>query len=131
MSRLVNDDAWAIMTIWAEARGEPYNGMCAVGEVIRLRTKLRYSSNGTIPGTILWPWQFSCWNINDPQRLRMPLLDDDDPLVKKCAKAWKESKNTHYAAGALLYCNLKIARPNWALESKKVAQIGNHTFYSD
>lgn len=129
--RLVSDDTWAVMTIWAEARGEPFEGQCAVGEVIRLRTKRRYASNGTIPGTILWPWQFSCWNINDPQRLKMALLDDEDLQIKKCAKAWKASASSHYSKGAVLYCNLKIARPNWAIESKKVAQIGNHTFFAD
>ena len=131
MSRLVSDDAWAIMTIWAECAYEPFEGMCAVGEVIRRRTKRKYASNGTISSTCLWAWQFSCWNINDPQRLRLAVLDDEDPVVQKCIKAWKKSATSHYSDPAVLYVNLKIARPNWALESKKVGQIGNHTFYSD
>ena len=60
--RLVSDDAWAIMNIWIEARGEPYEGRVAVGRVMRNRMRLKFFSDGTVSNTVLYPYQFSGWN---------------------------------------------------------------------
>jgi N-acetylmuramoyl-L-alanine amidase len=129
--RLFNENFIAIATIWAEARGEPREGRIAVGEVIRRRTKRRYNSDGTITGTCCRDRQFSCWNNNDPNRLKMLSLDDDDPLVIDCAQAWAESQWSDYTNGAVLYLALDSLKylPPWVRQCRVVAKIGAHTFY--
>lgn len=133
MSFLIQPDALAIVTIWQEARGESYAGKCAVGEVIRNRMKRGYSSDGTVAGTVLKPWQFSGWESGDVNRIKSLKIDDLDPLVRECIKAWNESKLSTYANGAVLYCNLNAVqvRPGWARDDKRVAEIGAHTFFKD
>lgn len=129
--KLIQPDALAIVTIWQEARGEPYEGKIAVGEVIRNRMGRNYSSDGTVAGTIARPYQFSGWNPLDPNFLPSLKLDDADPLVIDCIRAWNESKTTTYAKGAVLYCNLNLARPYWAKQEKLVTKIGEHSFFAD
>jgi spore germination cell wall hydrolase CwlJ-like protein len=133
MSFLISPDLLAIVTLWQEARGEQFNGKCAVGEVIRNRIAYRYASDGTIAGTVLRPSQFSGWNPGDPNRIASLKLDDLDPMVIECARAWKESASSNYAKGAVLYCNLAICipRPGWAKKEKNVAVIGAHSFFID
>jgi hypothetical protein len=53
------------ITILAEARGEGKSGMYAVACVISQRAKERKKSAAQV---CLQPWQFSCWNKNDPQK---------------------------------------------------------------
>lgn len=131
--KLVSDDNWAIMTIWGEARGEDYLGKVAVAEVIRNRMKRKYSSDGTASNTCLKKLQFSCWNHDDPNRLFMAKLDDEDPIVRECIKAWEESKTTNLTKGAVLYCNLKVLDyiPSWAKMENQTVVIGRHNFFRD
>lgn len=129
---IVNPNALAIITIWQEAQGEPYEGKVAVGEVIRERMLRNYSSDGTVAGTVARKWQFSGWDDRDYLILALK-LNDMDPVAQECIRAWNQSKNTRFAKSAVLYCNLAAVkkRPNWALEEKKVAVIGRHTFFID
>jgi spore germination cell wall hydrolase CwlJ-like protein len=129
--KLINPDALGILTIWQEARGEPYEGKVAVGEVIRNRMARCYSSDGTVAGTIGKPYQFSGWNTLDPNFLPSLKIDDTDPVVAECIRAWYESRTTTHAKGAVLYCNMNLAHPFWARDDKKVATIGSHSFFMD
>jgi N-acetylmuramoyl-L-alanine amidase len=131
--KLVDENYWAVMTIWGEARGESYEGKVAVGEVIRNRVKRKYNGDGSIPGTVLRKFQFSCWNTEDPNRILMSKLDDSTDLVKECINAWKDSESTNLTKGAVLYCNLKVVSfiPSWAMPNKQCAVVGSHTFYND
>ena len=129
--RLISDDALATLTIWQEARNQTFIGMCAVGEVIRNRMARRYNSDGTVAGTVCRAWQFSGWNTQDPNRVPSLKLDDSDPLVQLCRKAWYTSQATTYAKGAVLYLNKSIADATWAKEENKVAVIEDHTFFVD
>jgi spore germination cell wall hydrolase CwlJ-like protein len=132
--RLISDTALAAATIWQEARGEPYQGKLAVAEVIRNRMRFKYSSDGTVAGTVARSYQFSGWN-DDPgdnkQLVQSLKLDDDDPVVQECMTAWHDANmnGTNVAKGATLYANLNISKPGWAKASMKVAEIGNHTFF--
>lgn len=128
--RLIPDTALAAITIWQEARGEPYEGKLAVAEVIRNRMRERYASDGTVAGTVLRPRQFSGWNSEDVSRIPSLKIDDGDPIVAECIRAWKEAteKNTHIAKRALLYYAPALALPGWAKGSLEVARIGRHVF---
>ena len=134
--RLISDAALAICTIWMEARGEPYVGKLAVSRVIRNRTRKRYNSNGTVASTVLNPYQFSSWNTSDPNRRLAAVLDDDDPVVSECKRAWEESAQEECDAGiddAVLYYNPDAVSfpPGWASKAKKVATIGHHIFFTE
>ena len=129
--RLVSDDTWGVLTVWQEARGESKDGQIAVGEVIRERTRRRYASDGTIPGTVLRSLHFSGWNTHDPNRVLAASLDDDDPVVQSCIAAWHESLSTNLTQGAVLYYSTSIRQPVWANDSNFVVQIGHHRFYRD
>ena len=50
------------LTLYGEARGEPIEGIVAVGCVIRNRVKFE----GSFYAVCLKPRQFSCWNQDDP-----------------------------------------------------------------
>ena len=136
--KLFNDDAFAVATIWAEARGESFAGKLAVAEVILNRTRRSYNSNGTIIGTCLAPVQFSCWNAKDRNRLQMIALDSQDTVVQACESAWRTARaGSQTVKGAVLYYSpstlgrLGIDFPTWAdpLKSQHVATVGNHEFF--
>lgn len=130
--RLIADEVFGQITAWAEARGEPYEGKIAVCEVIQRRAKLRYSSDGTIFGTVSRPHQFSCWNPSDPNFLPMFQIDSADPVVNDIAVAWFRAKaGPEVVPGAVLYANLDLVShvPSWADPAKLVAKIGQHSFF--
>ena len=133
MSRLVSDEAWAVMTLWQEARGEPREGQVAVAEVIRNRMQRKYQSDGTVVGTVLRPYQFSGWNTGDANRRISAVLEEDDPIVVQLLGCWREAIGgaSNYAKGAVLYLNPTIlgSEPPWLVESHRVAIIGRHHFY--
>ena len=130
--RLIPDDTLAIITIWQEARNQGPEGQLAVAEVIWRRMKTRYSSDGTVAGTVLRPWQFSGFNTEDPNRVPSFKLDDANPTVKACKAAWELAKaGSNTTKNAVLYLNPKVVPrlPAWVGKSKKVATIGDHQFY--
>lgn len=133
MARIISDDEWAIMTIAQEAAGESYDGKVAVAEVIRNRTAQRYASDGTVAGTVLRTMQFSGWNAGDPGRIRNAKIDDTDPVIVDCARAWRAAKaGSNTVRGAVLYYNPSIIRtPKWARpeHATQVAEIGGHVFF--
>src|SRR5215468_10322728 len=75
-------------TVWAEARGEGVAGMTAVACVIMNRARIasQYKQDhgrphplfgdGTLASCCTHPWQFSCWNENDPNRQKLLNADD-------------------------------------------------------
>lgn len=133
MARLLPDDALAVVTIWQEARGESYAGKLAVAEVIRNRTVNYYQSDGSVASTVLRAFQFSGWNVSDPSRVKSAKIDDEDPLVRDCLKAWHEAlTGTTTVNGAVLYYNPSIVEtPTWARpeHATEVATVGAHHFF--
>ena len=122
---------FAVWTIRGEAEGEPYNGKCAVGEVIRTRAKLYRQ---TFIEVIFAPWQFSFWNSDSKRRAEVILQDDPatNPLFLECLKAWIDSEHTNYSGGATHYVNLALVKaPPWAATMEQTAVVGQHTFYKE
>lgn len=132
--RLISDDALGIMAVWAEAEGEPYEGKCAVGEVIRKRAVTKYNNRGGIASTLVTPYQFSFFNMNPGDRARLTKaleIDTTNPVVDECRRAWEESETSNYSKGAVLYYNpaAVVSTPAWAQVYTMVAQVGRHRFY--
>ena len=65
---LTQEQIIVAMTILAEARGEGNAGMYAVAGCIKVRAQERKLAYHDV---CLQPWQFSCWNKNDPNRKKM------------------------------------------------------------
>jgi len=132
MSRLVEDETWAVLTLWMEARGEPYDGKLAVAEVIQERMRRKYQSDGTVVGTVLKPYQFSGWNTHDVNRLAAARLEEDDAMAAMCRQAWRDVQaGFSVVPRAVLYCNPDVLPqlPEWATPAKLVRIVGRHHFF--
>ena len=131
--RVIPDDTWGILCIFAEARGEPYEGQVAVGCVIRNRCKRKFFSDGSVVDTVTKPHQFSWMNTSDGQRTRVFRVDRSDPAWKVAARAWFESEYTRPVDDAVLYHADYIATPYWATAHgiELVKRIGRHLFYRE
>jgi spore germination cell wall hydrolase CwlJ-like protein len=131
--KLFDPEILATGTIWTEAQGEALEGKLCVGEVIRQRMKQRYSSDGTVAGTVARSKQFSAMNDdrqNNALLLRMLQLDYHDPTVIQCREAWLQSAFTDYSNGAVLYHgDYMNAFPEWVVRCRLVAHVGKHLFY--
>ncbi len=121
--------------MWGEARGEGDDGMRAVGCVVLNRWRDgRYGRS--IADVVLRPYQFSCFNDNDPNLPKLrKLRESKDPAYEqalkiahdlmRCAVEDKTGNATHYHVSGI--------NPSWAYSTKMVrtAKIGRHVFYRE
>jgi hypothetical protein len=125
------------LTVFGEARGEPREGQYAVAQVVRNRAL----ANNTYPAVeCLRPFQFSCWNKNDPNySLLQPVLKGIRDIPSIYYKIADDVLN-----GRVLLDNIDGARyymtrrlyysdrcPSWANKMRVVAEIGNHVFLTE
>lgn len=127
------DEQIAARTLWAEARGEPMDGIRAVAHTFwnRVRDGRKFLGNGTLASVCLLRKQFSCWNHDDPQRDRMAVLSDEDvkPFLDVVQKAQYGVDPT---GGALYYFSDSMREPpSWAAKMKFLCKIGHHSFFTD
>lgn len=122
----------AARTVWGEARGEGSAGMAAVAWVIRNRAANPRWWGSTIKGVCLKPWQFSCWNANDPNasKCRAVTLDDREfrAAVDICAAVFR-GELPDPTGGADSYYDDSIRPPVWAVGKRPTARIGHLIFY--
>lgn len=104
--------------IYAEARGESYQGQVAVGAVVLNRVKSSSFPN-TISGVIYQPYAFTC--VNDGQINLSP-----DNTALKAAKDAMNGWDPTY--GCLYYYNPRVATSSWIYSRPTVVTIGNHVF---
>ena len=129
----INDPADVLArTIWGEARGEPSGGMEAVASVILNRAAYPRWWGHDIVSVCLHPWQFSCWNADDPNRSQLMAVTEADPQftealnIAAAAVAGALPDTTNRADS---YADLRVCHPKWAANNAPVAKIGNHTFF--
>jgi spore germination cell wall hydrolase CwlJ-like protein len=129
--RVFPDYNWGAANIYAEARGEPWAGQVAVGNVVRNRMRRRYSSDGTVVGTIFRPHQFS-WT-RDVQLERVLQLDDSDPHWDQARAAWQASESEHVVPAETVLYHADYVHPTWASAPsvREVKRIGRHIFYEE
>ena len=128
--RIISEDDIAVLCIFAESRGEPFEGQVAVANVIRNRTKEKYFSDGTVMSTVTWPMQFSWMNAVDHQRCRVLSACREEPGIKIAEAAWRESELSNDVGDAVLY-HADYVSPYWskANSTEFVKRIGRHLFY--
>src|SRR5262245_52710004 len=121
--RVIPDDVWGAMTVWAEARGEPYAGQVAVARVIRNRVHQGWAKD--VVGVVLQPHQFSCWNTIDPNRIAAARIDSDKEDVAEAQRAWAESAWNDAGIGdaaVMYYAPRGVTHtPSWATADKHIA----------
>jgi len=125
-------------TIFGEARCE-YNysqgglaSLIAVGNVVMNRLQSPKRFGASLKEVCQKPWQFSCWNENDPVRKMITADDvDGDFIFRICQDVaigvalqdWPDltKGSDHYHAN---YCHPRLANPK-----KLQLKIGRHHFY--
>jgi spore germination cell wall hydrolase CwlJ-like protein len=131
----MSDTLTVAKTIYGEARGGRLACMIAVACVIRNRAqhpRVRWWGVG-YSGVCLKPFQFSCWNTNDPNRKVLEALDHVPPppvysLAKAVAADIIDGLIPDITGGADHYHTLDVA-PDWAEGVKPIKRIGQHVFY--
>jgi spore germination cell wall hydrolase CwlJ-like protein len=126
-------------TIFGEARGEPLAGKIAVGRIIINRAEIDLGNDGkpdwwgeTIKGVCLQPYQFSCWNSNDPNRSRLLTAQLGDRVFATCLAAAGMAiagDGPPWIAGCTHY-HARGVMPAWAKGKAPAGVIGQHLFYA-
>lgn len=119
------------LCVWGEARGECFEGKCAVASVVLNRYEQQSWFGKTITKVLLRKNQFSCFNKNDPNRRKMMSI--------KNTRDWRECVRAAISVyfgltedptgGATHYCHVK-SNPSWSRKLTKMATIDDHKFYS-
>lgn len=123
-------------TIFGEARGESVEGMEAVANVIQNRVKIaqkkgRYWWGNNIIGVCQKPYQFSCWNKDDPSYKRLLEVTDKNihfATALRIARRAVINALRDRTYGATHY-HADYVSPFWAKGEKPVKTIGRHIFY--
>jgi N-acetylmuramoyl-L-alanine amidase len=127
-------------TIYGEARGEygrsdgGIAALIAVGNVVMNRLKAKTWYGLTIKDICQKPFQFSCWNQQDPnQALITSPQVEQDPLFKTCyhvahqvsTHQWPDltQGSDHYYAVTL------STPPAWSHKERPRLKLGQHVFF--
>lgn len=141
-SAQVSSDAEAdtlARTLYGEARGEGEVGMRAVGHVVFNRIDAKSWWGRDVIGVCRKPWQFSCWNANDPNvgALRrvtaadasFRLAFDIASKLNATQKAGSRQREDITEGATHYYAPARVARPRWATGLVPCARIGGHLFF--
>lgn len=118
-------------TIYGEARNQVPLGQKAIACVIMNRARHGGWWGSTPREVCLKPFQFSCWNANDPNRSLMLAVDPLDPVFSpllEIAQSAMAGALIDVTAGADSY-EVRGTGAFWAKGLTPVASIGAHDFY--
>jgi N-acetylmuramoyl-L-alanine amidase len=126
-------------TLWGEARGESIAGQIAVAWTIRNRVNdgraKSWWGEGYI-GVCQKPYQFSCWNRNDPNYAylsgakQIPFRDFAQAQI--AAEQVIAGKAPDPTGGAThYYATTMPVAPVWAAKAKQTLKLGRHVFFKD
>ena len=125
-------------TIYGEARGELVRGKEAVAAVVMNRVRRAMERGGywwgsTAEEVCLRPWQFSCWNENDPNREKILAVGRDNRNFQSCLRIARRALagTLKDPTGGATHYHAKGMTPPWAKDRKPSAGIGRHRFYND
>lgn len=134
-----SDIAVLARTLWGEARGESVAGMQACAWTVRNRVfdgrKNSWWGEG-YAGVCLKPWQFSCWNKNDPNYAylsgakKIPAGEYRKALavatdVVNGLVPDPTNGATHYFAKSM------PKAPSWAAKATQTLSLGGHLFFKN
>ena len=130
-------------TLWGEARGESLAGQIAVAWSIRNRVEMDLHHDGKpdwwgegYAGVCHKPYQFSCWNKNDPN---YPFLIGVKQIpfrelaqARIAADQVIDGKVPDPTGGATHYYATSMKMPPaWAAKATQTLKLGGHVFFKD
>jgi N-acetylmuramoyl-L-alanine amidase len=128
-------------TMYGEARGEyqkldvGVKGLIAVGNVVINRWRTPNHFGKTIYETCLEPYQFSCWNQNDPNFQIISRGNLDHCRIFRLCKDWAERMLQEEGIPDLTfganhyYASSMEKLPKWAVGQQPTLTLGGHIFY--
>src|ERR1019366_3086116 len=106
------------LTAIGEARGEGAQGMEAVMDTVMNRTA-KCTWYGLTPTEVCFkPWQYSCWNAEDPNRAYLERMQPTDPLLAgmlPTAQSVLDGSRADLTGGATHYYRAGTKPPVWAV----------------
>ncbi|MBV7492974.1 cell wall hydrolase [Pseudomonas sp. PDM24] len=126
-------------TLWGEARGEGLAGQIAVAWTIRNRVndgKARSWWGEGYVGVCQKPYQFSCWNKNDPNFVYLsgakPIPFREFAQAQIAAEQVMTGKVPDPTGGATHYYATTLPKaPAWTVGAKQTFRLGHHVFFRD
>jgi len=126
-------------TLWGEARGESLAGQIAVAWTIRNRVtdgKAKSWWGEGYAGVCQKPYQFSCWNKNDPNYAYLsgakPIPYREFAQAQIAADQVIDGKVPDPTGGATHYYATTMKKaPAWAAKAKQTLELGGHVFFKD
>lgn len=122
----------AARTAWGEARGEGRRGQQAVLNVIGNRAIHPGWWGRDIAGVCQAHAQFSCWDTNDPNRIKLLTVTESDMQFREALDLASRLVNgclSDLTGGADHYYDWRGQRPYWAQSRFYKCTIGHHAFY--
>ena len=122
-------------TLWGEARGEPRLGKEGVAAVVlnRLRRNAPRRFGATVEEVCCKPQQFSCWNLNDPNRAQLERVDKTNAAFAECltvAELAVDGSLADPTDGADHYHTMNVSPP-WSRGKTPCRTIGRHLFFNN
>jgi len=125
-------------TLWGEARGEPVRGIEAVAAVIVNRVRLARARGGfwwgdNVVAVCRKPFQFSCWNADDPNRPKLLAVTEADAAFVVCLRIARRAVSGALPdpTGGCTHYHSRRVHPAWARDAVPRVEIGTHLFYDD
>ena len=124
-----------VNTLYAEARGEPEEGIRAVMSVIYNRKKAKGYPN-TFCGVILQDKQFSAFNSDKSLATKplKPIRELDKEAYRKVSSVAQEAVQGAFKPvldeDVLWYAHTKV-KNKWTRRFERVIVLGNHSFYKE
>jgi len=126
-------------TLWGEARGESLAGQIAVAWTIRNRVfdgKAKSWWGEGYAGVCQKPYQFSCWNRNDPNYVYLsgvkPIPFREFAQSQIAADQVMSGKVPDPTGGATHYYATTMPKaPAWSVGARQTLKLGGHAFFKD
>ncbi len=123
-------------TLWGEARNQGTHGMHAVANVVMNRVthaqkKGKFWWGNNVIQVCQKPYQFSCWNRDDPNFRKLQAVDESDLYFSSAVRIARRAVIgvlPDITNGATHY-HTKVISPYWAKGKTPCADIGAHVFY--
>jgi N-acetylmuramoyl-L-alanine amidase len=122
-------------TVWGESRGEDWPGQIQIARVVINRLKSgKWFGGKSITEVCRRPFQFSCWNADDPNRPLLDRLTLDDPAYQRamCAALHVTqdlAPQIQIGAAVTHYYRDGTPVPAWARGKPHAFATGHHIFF--